>query len=253
MTRVAGIAHHVTGPEDGPPLVLAHGLGMDRRIWAEIAPLLPPRLRVIAYDLRGHGQSDCPAPPYAMGALIRDAETLLDALGVRGCVVLGLGLGGMVAQGLAVKRLDLVRALILTGSATRFGPPDPWMDRAEAVMAGGMVAIVEAELARWSPRHDREAARDMLLSQQPQGYAGACTAIAGTDLHTPTSGLRLPTLGIAGSEDRAIPPDMLRETLGLVPGSRFHLLRGGGHLSCLDRPDAFAEATNRFLKEIAHV
>lgn len=243
-----------TGPRNGPALVLAHGLGMDMRIWEAVLPLLPPGLRVIRYDARGHGQSDCPAPPYRMGALIRDAEALLDHLSLRDCVFLGLGLGGMVAQGLAVKRLDLVRGLILSGTCAKAGQPETWQARAESVQAGGMKAVADAVLARWFARGaDTGPWRTMLLSQHPQGYAGGCTAIAGTDFYTPTSGLRLPTLGIAGTEDRANPPDLLRETVGLIPGARTELIRRAGHLPCVDHPDAFATHVTRFLREIGHV
>ena len=74
---------------------------------------MPEGLRIIRYDMRGHGRSAVPAPPYSMGALVRDTEALLDHLGVRDSVFVGLSIGGMVAQGLAVKRLDLVRGLVL--------------------------------------------------------------------------------------------------------------------------------------------
>ena len=243
------------GPRDGPALVLAHGLGMDMRVWDAVMPMLPEGLRVIRYDARGHGATDCPAPPYKMGTLVRDAEGLLDHLKVRDCVFLGLAMGGMAAQGLAVKRMDLVRGLILSNTTSKSGPPEAWHDRAEAVLSGGMEAVAEAVLARWFSRafldsDASEPSRAMLLSQNPQGYAGGCAAITGTDFYTPTSGLRLPCLGIAGSEDRAIPPDLVRETVGLIPGSQFQLLRRAGHLPCVDQPEAFAQAVSRFLQEI---
>ncbi len=247
-----------SGPSDGPALVLAHGLGMDMRVWDAVMPFLPDGLRVIRYDARGHGGSDCPVPPYKMGTLVRDAEGLLDHLGLRDCVFLGLAMGGMVAQGLAVKRMDLVRGLLLSNTTSKSGPPGAWHDRAEAVLSGGMNAVADAVLARWFSKAflNSDASqpwREMLLSQDPQGYAGGCAAIAGTDFYTPTSGLRLPCLGIAGSEDRAIPPDLVRETVDLIPGSQFHLIRRAGHLPCVDQPDAFAQAVSRFLHEIGHL
>ena len=246
------------GPRDAPALVLAHGLGMDMRVWDSVLPLLPEGLRVIRYDARGHGGSDAPAPPYKMGTLVRDGEALLDHLNVRDCVFLGLAMGGMVAQGLAVKRMDLVRGLILSNTTAKSGPPDAWHARAEAVLQGGLEAVAEAVLGRWFSKAflETDAAepwREMLLSQPPQGYAGACAAIAGTDFYTPTSGLRLPTLGLAGAEDRAIPPDLVRETVGLIPGARFEVLRRAGHLPCVDQPQAFADAVTGFLREIGHI
>ncbi|WP_371223274.1 3-oxoadipate enol-lactonase [Roseovarius sp. 2305UL8-3] len=260
FTAESGLAlsYRDSGPADGPVLVLAHGLGMDLRIWDPVVPLMPEGLRIVRYDMRGHGGSDTLAPPYKMGALVRDAEALLDHLAVRDCVFLGLAMGGMVAQGLAVKRMDMIRALILSNTTSKSGPPKAWHERADAALSGGMEAVVEPVLARWFSKAflTSEAAdpwRDMLLSQNPRGYAGGCAAIAGTDFYTPTSGLRLPCLGLAGSEDRAIPPDLVRETVDLIPGSQFELLRRAGHLPCVDQPEAFARAVSRFLHEIGHL
>ena len=78
-------------------------------------------------------------------------------------------------------------------------------------------------------------------------------AISGSDFYTPTSGLGLPTLAIAGSEDGSTPPDLVRETADLVRGSRFQLIRGAGHLACLDAPEAYAAALTGFLRDIGHV
>ena len=247
------------GPPDGAPLVFANALGTDLTLWDRIVPLLPAGLRVIRYDMRGQGASDCPPAPYSMGALVRDAERLLDHLDLRDCVFVGLSLGGMVAQGLAVKRLDQLRALVLCNTAAKIGQPAMWHDRIETLRKGDMAAWAEATLERWfsarigntDPRID--AVREMLLRARPEGCMGACAAIAGTDFYTPTSGLRLPTLGIACAEDRATPPDLVRETVNLVPGARVQLLRRAGHLPCIDQPEAMAEALGTFLGEIGHV
>lgn len=245
------------GPRDGPVLVLAHSLGTDLGIWDGLIPLLPATLRIIRYDLRGHGRSDVPRPPYTMGALIRDAERLLDHLGVRDCVFLGLSIGGMIAQGLAVKRLDLVRGLILSNTAARIGIPSQWDARIAAVRDGGMEAIADAVLERWFSRAFRGSPdlapwRARLLACNPEGYIGCAAAISGTDFYTPTASLTLPTLAIAGGEDGSTPPDLVRETADLILGSRFALIRGAGHLPFVERPEAYAEAVTGFLRAIGH-
>ena len=93
----------------------------------------------------------------------------------------------------------------------------------------------------------------MLVRGEDQGYIGCSAAISGTDLYTPTASLRLPTLGIAGSEDGSTPPDLVRETVDLIPGSRFELIRNAGHLPCVEQPQEFARLLNAFLKETGHV
>lgn len=68
------------GDPDGAPIVFANSLGTDLRLWDKVVPRLPQSLRIIRFDKRGHGLSDCPPGPYSMGALVRDAERLLDHL-----------------------------------------------------------------------------------------------------------------------------------------------------------------------------
>ncbi|MFV2054121.1 3-oxoadipate enol-lactonase [Aliiroseovarius sp. YM-037] len=249
---------HEDGSVDGPPVVLAGSLGTDLRLWDDLVARLPRTLRIIRYDMRGHGQSSVPDAPYAMGTLVRDAEQLLDHLNVRDCVFVGLSIGGMVAQGLAVKRLDLVRGIVLSNTAVKMGTTQMWHDRIDTVRAGGIEAIADAVMERWfAPKFRASDAlpfwRDMLTGTPIEGYCGCCAAIAGTDFITPTSGLRLPCLGIAGDRDGASPPDLVRETIDLIPGARFYLIRGAGHLPCVEAPEAYAAVIEGFLKEIGHV
>lgn len=250
--------YRIDGDPDGAPVVFANSLGTDLRLWDAILPLLPRGLKFIRYDKRGHGLSSCPAAPYSMGALVRDAERLLDHLEVRDCAFVGLSIGGMIAQGLAVKRLDLVRSLVLSNTAARIGTAEMWHDRISAIRTGGIDALADAVMDRWFSARFRATPdislwRNMLVRQPADGYAGCCAAIAGTDFYTPTSGLRLPTLGIAGDQDGATPPDLVRETVDLIPGSRFHLIRGAGHLPCVENPAEFAEILALFLAETGHI
>ncbi|MEZ5777305.1 MAG: 3-oxoadipate enol-lactonase [Paracoccaceae bacterium] len=245
------------GDAKGVPVVFANSLGTDFRMWDKLIPLLPQGLRLIRYDKRGHGLSDCPAGPYSMGTLIHDAERLLDALNVRDCVFVGLSIGGLIAQGLAVKRLDMVRAMVLSNTGARIGTRQMWADRIAAIRAGGIEAIADATMERWFSRDFRATPetlgyRAMLTCQPVEGYAGCASAIAGTDFITPTSGLTLPTLAIAGSEDGATPPDLVRETAELIRGARFELIRGAGHLPPVEKPHEYAALLTGFMRSIGH-
>lgn len=245
------------GPEDGPPVVFANSLGTDLRLWDEVVALLPPGLRIIRYDKRGHGLSDCPRGPYTMGALVRDAEALLDRLGVTGCLFVGLSIGGMIAQGLAAKRPDLVRALVLSNTAPKIGTRALWDERIATVRSKGLTAMSGAIMERWFSRAFRDSPRvhpwrRMVEVTPAEGYAGCCAAISGTDFFTTTAALRLPTLVIAGSEDGSTPPDLLRELAGLIPGAEFELIRGAGHLPCVERPADYARLLTGFAAATGH-
>ncbi|SFO86648.1 3-oxoadipate enol-lactonase [Tranquillimonas alkanivorans] len=246
------------GDPSGAPVVFSNSLGTDLRLWDDVLPHLPGGLRLIRYDKRGHGLSDCPPGPYSMGALVTDAERLLDHLGVKECVFVGLSIGGMIAQGLAVKRLDLVRGMVISNTAAKIGTPEMWQERIDGVRKGGIEALADAVLERWFARPFREtdafaAWRNMLVRQPVEGYAGCSAAIAGTDMLAATAQLTLPTLAIAGSEDGSTPPDLVRETAELVKGARFELIRGAGHLPCVEKPEEYAALLTGFLKEIGHV
>ncbi len=250
--------YRIDGDPNGAPIVFANSLGTDLRVWDTVVERLPAELKVIRYDKRGHGLSSCPPAPYSMGALVRDAERLLDHLAVRDCVFVGLSIGGMIAQGLAVKRLDMVRALVLSNTAAKMGTAEMWKTRMQTVTEEGIAPLADGIMERWFGRDFRATPelqlwRNMLVQQSRGGYAGCCAAIAGTDFYTPTSGLRLPCLGIAGSEDGASPPDLVRETTDLIPGSQFHLIRRAGHIPCVEKPDEYAERLTQFLQETGHI
>ncbi|MGH1368244.1 MAG: 3-oxoadipate enol-lactonase [Maritimibacter sp.] len=257
---IEGIHFVDEGPREGPCVLFAGALGTTVSLWDRLLPHLPNGLRIIRYDLRGHGQSACPDGPYFMGDLVQDAARLLDHLGAKDVVFVGLSIGGMIAQGLAAERLDLVRGLVISNSATKIGTTQIWEDRAKIVRENGLEPLADATMERWFGRKFREtspqivaACRGALMAQYPQGYAGCAMAIGETDLYESTARLKLPTLGIAGTNDGSIPPDMVRETVDLVAGAQFELIRGAGHLPCVDAPEAYAASLTRFLTSIGHL
>ncbi|MDU8925969.1 3-oxoadipate enol-lactonase [Alisedimentitalea sp. MJ-SS2] len=260
MADLDGVTLHyrLDGPETGPVVVFCNSLGTDLRAFDGLLPHLPQGLRILRYDKRGHGLSSCPPGPYSMGTLVRDAERLLDHLGLKEVVFVGVSIGGMIGQGLAIKRLDLVRGLVMSNTAAKIGQPSMWEDRIAAVRAGGIEALADGTMERWftSAFRDTPAClgwRHMLTRQPLEGYVGCMAAISGTDFYTPTSGLRLPALGIAGSEDGSTPPDLVRETTDLIPGAHFRLIRRAGHLPFVEQPAEYAATLAEFLSSIGHL
>jgi 3-oxoadipate enol-lactonase len=244
------------GDPDGPPVVFANSLGTDLRVWDRLLPLLPPGLRLVRYDMRGHGLSDAPEGDYWMGDLVADAAELMEALGVRGALFVGLSIGGMVAQGVAAERPDLVGAAVLSNTAPRIGTEASWRERIAQVRAGGVAAVAPGVLDKWfSRRFHAERAdelalwRHMLERTPAAGYCGCCAALAGTDLRDSTAALRLPVLAVAGSDDGSTPPDLVREMADTIPGARFALVRGAGHIPCVEAPEALAAILTDFMKD----
>ena len=190
--------------------------------------------------------------------MVSDAEAVLTALNIKNCLVIGLSMGGLVVQGLTIKQLDLVRAMVLIDTATKIGVPAVWADRIELVRAGGMAAIANNAIERVFSKVFRAEPEvnhwhNMLLNMNPEGWMGCAAAISGTDFYTPTSGLRLPVLGLVGSEDATTPPDLMRETIELIPGSKFRIIKKSGHLTAVENPIAVAEALADFMAETGHL
>ena len=244
------------GPTDAPPLVLLHALGTDQHLWDGVKTHLPHH-RILTLDLRGHGQSDAPPAPYAMGQLIHDVERLMMHFDLKDAVVIGVSLGGMIAQGLAVKRLDLVRGLVLSNTAARIGIASQWHDRIATVRDHGLAPLTDPTMERWLGRNWRDntalpGLRATFDATNPQGWMGCAAAIAGTDFYQTTATLRLPTLVLAGANDGSTPPDLVRETADLIPGARFQLMQGVGHLPMAERPQDYAKTLSAFLHDIGH-
>ena len=245
------------GDPNGAPVVFCNSLGTDLRVWDAVVARMPADLRLIRFDKRGHGLSDCPPSPYAMGTLVRDAERLLDHLDLRDVLWVGLSIGGLIGQGLAAKRSDLIRAMVLSNTAAKIGTRAMWQERIDTVLTDGVGSLADAVIQRWFSNAfcaTPEVAlwRNMLGQTPAHGYAGCCAAIAGSDFYTTTAALRIPVLGIAGTEDGSTPVDLVRETVDLIPGSRFEMMRGAGHIPCVEAPDAYTRILSDFIDGTGH-
>ncbi len=256
--RANGLVLHYAdeGERGGLPVVFANSLGTDFRIWDRMAAILPDRLRLIRYDKRGHGLSECPPGPWTIEDLADDLAALLDGLEVRAAVVVGLSIGGQIAQSLAARRPDLVRALVLMDTAARIGDAETWNGRIAQVEAQGIEALADGVMTRWFSAAFREHRtaelalwRNMLVRTPAAGYAACCRALGQADFRDSTARLTLPTLALAGDEDGSTPPDLVKATADLIPGARFEVVQQAGHLPNIEHPAACAETILSFLED----
>ncbi|KQT85115.1 3-oxoadipate enol-lactonase [Aurantimonas sp. Leaf443] len=244
-----GLHHRRAGTRGGRRVLFLNSLGSDLRIWDEVAERLAPGCETLVYDMRGHGLSEATPAPYGLDLLVADALGLMDALGWSSASLVGLSVGGLVAQAIAARHGERVDALVLMDTAARIGTVESWNERIAAVEAGGVAAIAQAVAARWfTPDFAaREPAafagwRTMLAQTGTAGYAGTCAALRDADLTGEVAGIAAPTLVLAGDADLSTPPDLVAATARLVPGARFETVAGAGHLPCLERPAEVARA-----------
>ncbi|MEK9661133.1 MAG: alpha/beta fold hydrolase, partial [Alphaproteobacteria bacterium] len=146
-----GIRLHYADERQGRALTLVfvNSLGTDFRIWDAVVARLPGHMGAVRHDKRGHGLSDAPPAPYALDDHVGDLAALLDHLRTGPAVIVGVSVGGMIAQALALSRPDLVEALVLCDTGACIGTEQMWNDRIDAVSANGLESIADAILLRW--------------------------------------------------------------------------------------------------------
>ncbi|MCV0395525.1 MAG: 3-oxoadipate enol-lactonase [Rhizobiaceae bacterium] len=256
FARANGIVlhHEDRGRKDRPAIVYSNSLGSDFRIWNEVVDLLGDGWRHIRYDKRGHGLSEATPAPYRLDDHIDDLAALLDHLDVRKAAIVGVSVGGMIAQGLASKRPDLVSALVLCDTAHKIGTDELWNDRIRTTTEKGIASMADAIMQRWFPpsyrTHDNPAVvgyEAMLTRTTVDGYAGTSAALRDADLTEQTKALKLPTLCLVGDQDGATPPDLVRSLADLIDGAEYHVIENAGHLPCIDQPGEVAGLIGRFL------
>jgi 3-oxoadipate enol-lactonase len=242
------VTHYLDqGRRDGPPLVFINSLGTDFRIWNDVADILAPDFRIVTYDKRGHGLSESGPDKNDIADYATDLAALLDSLGVGRTTIVGLSIGGLIAQEFYRQRPERVAALVLCDTAAKIGTDETWDQRIAEVERGGIEALADAVLERWftpefrsSRAVDLAGMRAMLTRTPRQGYLAACGALKRADLRPYAGLIEAPTLCLVGDQDGSTPVALVRETAALIPGSRFEIIEGAGHLPNVEKPKIVA-------------
>jgi pimeloyl-ACP methyl ester carboxylesterase len=245
---------------DGPPLLAIMGLTGTLGHWRGFPRRFTDEHRVITFDNRGAGGTSAPAGPYTTAQLARDALGLLDHLGIESAVVLGVSMGGMIAQALALEAPERVTKLVL--ACTSHGgntavPPDPEVLAAFASgTKGGAEATVRRLLAlNFSPRFLEESAHifeelvtyGLANRMTPAGFYGQAAAVGMHDVAARVNEIRVPTLVITGALDRLIPAGNAALLGNAIAGSRVVTLEGVGHMFWIEAADDAEKAIRSFL------
>lgn len=254
--RANGIDIHYQVDGSGPWLTLSHSLACDHSMWAPQMAALTPHFTVLRFDSRGHGQSSAPPGAYTWEELRDDALGLFDALGIEKTHFVGLSMGGMIAQHLALAAPERLDRLVLADTASRYpaAAAAQWQERIKLVREKGMAALEQGTLARWFTAPYRAAHPEVmarigaLIRNTPaNGYIGCGQAIPGIDVTDRLSQLRLPTLVIVGAEDAGTPPEMAREIAARIPGARLAIIADASHLSNIEQAESFNRLLCEFL------
>jgi 3-oxoadipate enol-lactonase len=243
----------LAGPDDAPAIVLLHSIATSSAMWDLQVPIWARSFRVVRFDLPGHGASPL------VGATLADfaaaAWQTLDALGLSRAALVGLSLGGMVAQEMAIAAPDRVGALVIAHSGGRTAPAvaELWDERIAAAEAAGVEALVAPTLGRWFTPEFAETSPlqldwigALVRATSLAGFRNAARAIQGLDTLDRLGRLAMPALVIGGERDTALPIDAGRAVAAALPRATFASLPTA-HLGNIEQPGAFTELVGRFL------
>jgi 3-oxoadipate enol-lactonase len=236
----------------GEPLVLVMGFGGDHLAWGLQLPAFAQRHRVIAFDNRGAGQTDAPDHPYTVRMMAEDTAGLMDKLGIGRAHVVGVSMGGMIAQELALNHPQRVQSLHLGCTLAR---PDAYLqavsaawrelrarlDREATLRAIGpwlFAAVTYNE----RPEFVETIFQSALANPHPQtltGFLRQGEAIQHHDTLDRLASIRCPTLVSAAEDDILVPPRLSRELAARIPGAVLHVVPGAGHVYFWERPEDF--------------
>jgi 3-oxoadipate enol-lactonase len=257
--EVNGVSTYVERSGQGYPVVLIHALGTSLRSWDPVVSILSKDYEVIAYDYRGHGRSEKVVGSYGMQLLAQDLRDLLGQLGLWRVHVVGLAVGAMIAQQVAVDYRELVSALVLADARSEldFAGVQYNERRAESVERGGMRLAVDATIARAFAPDFAEQCPEVLrsfrgefLANDPHGYASVSWALSGFHLTNRLSEIACPTLLLTGELDTLCPPSEAAAMQTRIPRAKLEILRGVAHFSAVEAPGEFADRTLAFFRAI---
>jgi 3-oxoadipate enol-lactonase len=251
----ARIHYALSGDNSLPALVLSNSLGTNFSIWDAQVPELETHFRLLRYDMRGHGQSSVPMPPYSVPELAADVLALADFLGIDRFHLCGLSIGGMIGMSIALQSPARLKKLILCSTAAKIGTFESWNTRIEMVRTQGMKEIARATPPRWFTPNFQNSSPQVIAavvrsieSLHPDGYIGGCCAVRDFDAHTTVSSIHVPVLVISGTHDPAAPPCDGHFLADHISGARYAELNAS-HISIMEDPQRFTNEVLNFLSD----
>jgi 3-oxoadipate enol-lactonase len=244
--------YEVSGKEGAPWLVLSHSLACTTRMWDPQVAAFKDRYRILNYDMRGHGQSAAPAGPYSLEMLADDVLGLMKECKIERARFIGLSIGGMIGQTLALKKPAAFEKMVLADTG-HTQPPEAlkqWEDRIRTAQTQGMKALVPATMERWftpgfreTPEAKKIAA--IVAATPVNGYVGCGQAIMKLNTTARLKDIKLPVLAITGEADLAAGGT---KYIGEhVPGAKFVSIPQAAHIANIEQAEKFNQALREFL------
>ncbi|OGP75300.1 MAG: 3-oxoadipate enol-lactonase [Deltaproteobacteria bacterium RBG_16_49_23] len=253
------IHYKLSGRKEGLVVILSHSLASSLKMWDPQMEMLESRFRVLRYDTRGHSRSETTPAPYTLEGLGEDALGLLDQLGMDRVHWVGLSMGGMIGQSIALNHPDRLLSLSLCDTAAVIpAEAQPiWEERIEGVRQRGMSSQLDATMERWFTPSFLSLnppmltlIKEELLTTPAEGYIGCAIAIRKLNYLNRLSEIHLPTLIMVGEDDPATPVSASEAIHERIKNSGLIILRSARHLSNVEQPGVFNENLVDFLMNV---
>ena len=253
------VNYELSGKKDGPFVILSHSLGSSLLMWNPQRKVLESHFQILRYDSRGHGKSEAPPGAYTLELLGEDAVALLDALGIDQVHWVGLSMGGMIGQSIALnypKRLQSL-ALCDTMAVVSEEAQPIWQERIDAVREKGVESQLEPTTERWfTPSflnlnpYMLGVIREEFLATPAKGYLGCIYAIRKLNYLNRLSEIKIPTLIMVGEDDPGTPVAASEAMHQRIANSKLMIIKSARHLSNVEQPETFNTNLLTFLQSL---
>jgi 3-oxoadipate enol-lactonase len=255
------IGYSDEGLYDAPVVILIHGFPFNRSMWEKQVEVLKEKYRVIAYDVRGHGNSDAGKDEFSVGLFARDLISLMDELKIEKAVLCGLSMGGYIALHAIENYTDRINALILCDTTCKADTPEGMekrMKAIESIMESGVEAYADNNLKNFfakssfkTRKEEIARVRQMMVSTSEQTIIDTLLALAKrkeTCNFLPE--IKVPVLFLVGKEDIITPPGAAKFMHERIKDSVLHTVKNAGHISNLENPVVFNEHLSEFIASV---
>ena len=259
LIKVNGIQinYELLNKADAPVVMLSHSLACSMVMWNPQLAVLQPYFQVLRYDMRGHGDSEATEGAYTFDELAADVIGLLDALKIDTAHFVGLSIGGMIGQCLALNYADRLQSLTLCDTEPII--PDEakplFQERMHEARTKGMQSLVQGTLERWFTKAylkqnplEVDLIRHQISTTSVAGYLGCSEAILDLNYLDRLSEIELPTRIIVGEDDSGTPVEASKAIQERIPHSRLVVLPSAAHLSNIEQAEAFNATLLEFLR-----
>lgn len=255
------VSYSDEGPVEAPVIIFIHGFPLNKSMWNLQFEALRDEYRVVAYDIRGHGDSDAGPEEFSIDLFANDLILFMDSLNLRKAAVCGLSMGGYIALNAIGNYPERFDALVLCDTQFAADTPSTRENRflaIENIRKNGLedyahesIKNLFAPVSLLSKETEIASVREMIVNTSKQSISNSLHALAiRNDSSEILPGIQVPVLILVGEEDKITPPELAESMHKKIPGSQLNIIEHAGHLSNMENPFEFNYQIRKFISSV---